>query len=267
MRWMSDFFRGEPWFHFNGYQSGHRDDEQHLKWLTTGLPATSWKRTPVVADVNLEPNYEGHNSRSPNSTVVFGDYHMRRAVWWSLLVAPPAGVTYGAHGIWSWETTAREPLNHRGTGVARPWREALAFPGSGQMAHVKKLFTRFEWWRLHPAPSLLVEQPGDRDATAFVPIATALDENVHDRLPAERRIGETPHDATRLRPMVRSANRRLPPPNALRYRSRIPRPGFPRLGAGAHQRLAAFREVVAFSDAPRARRYAKKPGRRAFFGS
>jgi hypothetical protein len=101
---------------------------------------------------------------------------MRRAVWWSLLVAPPAGVTYGAHGIWSWETTAREPLNHRGTGVARPWREALALPGSGQMEHVKKLFTRFEWWRLRPSPSLLVEQPGDRDATAFVPIATALDE-------------------------------------------------------------------------------------------
>jgi hypothetical protein len=173
--WMTDWFLGEPWFSFNGYQSGHRRDPASLRWLTEGPASQSWKGEPHCPDVNIEPNYEAHNDRSPGATGVFSDHDVRRAAYWSLLVAPPAGVTYGAHGIWSWELKAHEPMAHRGTGVAAPWREAMNLPGSVQMKHLKKLFTSFEWWRLRPAPDTVPDQPGVKDALRFVPVAVADD--------------------------------------------------------------------------------------------
>ena len=173
--WMSEWFLGEPWFSFNGYQSGHRSDPDSLHWLTQGPLSQYWKREPHCPDVNLEPNYEAHRDRTPGASRVFSDHDVRRAAYWSLLVAPPAGVSYGAHGIWSWELKAHEPMAHRGTGVAPPWREAMNLPGSTQMKYLVKLFTSLHWWRLRPAPDLLLDQPGSKDPTRFVPLAVADD--------------------------------------------------------------------------------------------
>jgi hypothetical protein len=88
-----------------------------------------------------------------------------------LLNAPTAGVTYGAHGVWSWETKAREPLNHVGSGVARPWHEAAQFPGSFDVQRLASLFTSIEWWRLRPAPELLQVQLGDKEMSRFISAA------------------------------------------------------------------------------------------------
>ncbi|HYO84467.1 MAG TPA: DUF4038 domain-containing protein, partial [Bryobacteraceae bacterium] len=171
MSWLTDTFAGEPWFHFNGYQSGHRDDEQHLRWLTTGPPATSWRRDRPIPNVNLEPNYEAHRSRVAGATHYFDAFHVRRAAYWSVLSAPPAGVTYGAHGIWSWETQRTEPLNHAGTGIAPAWNEAMRLPGSTHMLHLKTLMHSVEWWKLRPAHDALAAQPGEANAGAYVSAA------------------------------------------------------------------------------------------------
>ncbi len=87
--------------------------------------------------------------------------------------APPAGITYGGHGIWSWELSPAEPLNHPGTGLARPWFEALRMPGSTDMKFLKNLFVSLKWWTLRPAPELLLEQPGETDPSRFVAAARA----------------------------------------------------------------------------------------------
>jgi hypothetical protein len=87
----------------------------------------------------LEPPYEGHlgyQSRIPHSA-----YHTRRAIYWSLLSVPTAGVTYGSHGVWSWHTAVGQPpTDHPDTGVAKTWREALSFPGSTQMRYLTEFF-------------------------------------------------------------------------------------------------------------------------------
>ena len=155
MNWPWEPFRREPWLDFLGYQSGHGDDDNTLRWIFDGPPARQWMQEPVRPVINLEPPYEDHvayQSRQPHTA-----YSVRRAVYWSLLSAPVAGTSYGAHGVWSWEETPAVPRDHGGSGVARPWREAMALPGSSGMRHLADLFTALPWWTLAPDPALLAE--------------------------------------------------------------------------------------------------------------
>src|SRR6185436_324633 len=97
------------------------------------------------------------------------DYVTRRAIYWSLLNTPTAGVTYGAHGVWSWHTRVGEPpTDHPTTGVAKTWREALSFPGSVQMKYLEEFFTSLHWWELSPDNDLLAEQPAGEDPIRHV---------------------------------------------------------------------------------------------------
>jgi hypothetical protein len=97
--------------------------------------------------------------------------HVRRANYWSLLVSPPAGVTYGGHGVWGWDDGSGPPVAHASTGTPRPWQEALHLPGAQQMAHLARVFTSLPWWQLLPAPEILQEQPGATDVRLTVTAA------------------------------------------------------------------------------------------------
>jgi hypothetical protein len=171
--WVGPQFRNEPWFSFIGYQGGHGDDDKTFRWLVEGPPAKDWSTAPSMPVVNLEPNYEAHlgyTTKRPHDALA-----VRRASYWSLLVSPPAGVTYGAHGVWSWESTPAIPMAHLGAGVAPPWREAMALPGSTHMRHLVEFFTSFEWWTLRPSPESLAVQPGDADTSKFIAVARSRD--------------------------------------------------------------------------------------------
>ena len=166
--WPYSSFKRENWLDVLGYQSSHSSDTKALDWLLQGAPAQAWHRE-IRPIINLEPCYEGiHNwaTRKP-----FTNAEVRRAMYGSLLNAPTAGVTYGAHGVWSWETAPREPLNHPGTGIARHWKEAAQMPGSFDVRRMAALFNSIEWWRLRPAQELLRMQPGENDPHRFVSIA------------------------------------------------------------------------------------------------
>ena len=167
MRWPWDRFARETWLDFIVYQSGHDDDDAALRWIHSGPPRQRWRDPPARPFINIEPPYEGHlgwPSRRPHS-----DFATRRAIYWSLLNAPTAGVTYGAHGVWSWHTAVGQPpTDHPNTGVAKTWREALQFPGSTQMKYLHELFGSIQWWSLRPDDDLLAEQPGGDDPAAHV---------------------------------------------------------------------------------------------------
>jgi len=159
MLWPWDAYREEKWLDFLIYQSGHGDDAETLRWLHSGPVTEDWSESPPRPIINLEPPYEGHlgyQSRLPHTA-----YVTRRAIYWSLLAAPTAGVTYGAHGVWSWHTAVGQPpTDHPTTGIAKTWREALPFPGSTQMKYLGELFNSIPWWTLRPDNHLLAEQPG-----------------------------------------------------------------------------------------------------------
>lgn len=157
--WYGDAFRDEEWLSVIGYQGGHSSAVDWLAWDVSGDPATDWKATPTRPIINLEPCYEYHVDQG-DLTRRLSPFDVRRAVYWSLLVSPTAGVTYGGHGVWGWDDGVRPPIHHPTTGVPLPWRQALEMPGAYQMAHVAELFESLEWWRLLPAPEMVLDQPG-----------------------------------------------------------------------------------------------------------
>lgn len=173
MQWVSDEFRDESWLDIIGYQSGHGDGNETWRWLVDGPPAEDWRSEPARPHINLEPPYENHlayQSGQPHS-----DFNVRRALYWSLLNAPTAGVTYGGHGVWGWDDGSSPPTAHPTTGTPLPWRKALVMPAAEQMAYVKRFFSALPWWKLRPAPELLLRQPGDEDTEQHISVARTTD--------------------------------------------------------------------------------------------
>lgn len=166
MQLPTDVFQQEKWVSLIGYQSGHGDDARTLNWIHSGPVVNAWSQSPLRPFLNIEPPYEDHIAYQSKQRHT--DYSVRRACYWSLMNAPVAGLTYGAHGIWSWETSAREPLNHKGTGIARPWHEAMLLPGSAQMKYLAEFFTALPWTQLRPAQEMLTSQPGNETPAKFI---------------------------------------------------------------------------------------------------
>jgi hypothetical protein len=171
MEWVGEAFREEPWYSLISYQSGHGDDHHTLRWLVEGPPAREWSNEPALPVINQEPCYEAHlayQSRQP-----FDAHKVRRALYWSLLVSPTAGVTYGHHGVWPWMEERGVPLDHPNSGEASTWREALASEGAFSVSHLRALFSGLEWWKLCPAQDGLAEQPGEANPERFIALARA----------------------------------------------------------------------------------------------
>lgn len=146
-------FAREGWLDIFFYQSGHGDNPQKWQWNATKGPAADWRTEPFHPVIDAEPNYEGHLNYQTKQPIT--DVQVRRAAYYSVLAGPPAGVSYGAHGIWFWARKAEEPLNHAGTGLAKPWQECLNYPGAQQMKVLHDIFSSIEWWRLRPERYLL----------------------------------------------------------------------------------------------------------------
>lgn len=165
--WVIDLFHGEPWLDFHGYQSGHGDREvEDLRWHLAGPPEPPWQLHPPKPLVNLEPNYEAHPSYRDRHP--FSAREVRRGVYWSLLSAPVAGVTYGHNWIWPWAVQSQVPDNHEFCGTVSPWRDAIRSPGAESMTVLRGIVDPLPWWRLRPAQELLAVQPGDHDLRQWV---------------------------------------------------------------------------------------------------
>jgi hypothetical protein len=168
-QWVGEELGPEPWLDVLGYQSGHSGDAAAWRWLADGPPARRWPELPRQAVINLEPCYEHHNRMAAQRGVAdapggrFGPEDVRRALYWSLLVAPTAGVTYGGHGVWGWDDGTGPPVAHASTGVPHPWRAALEMPGAQTVRYLADAFAALPWWTLRPDQALLREQPGAGD--------------------------------------------------------------------------------------------------------
>jgi len=165
--------KDEPWLDFFMYQSGHGSDAKKWRWNATQGMAVGWKMEPARPVIDGEINYEAHvdyHSKRP-----IGEAQVRRAAYYSLLAGPPAGVTYGAHGIWPWIRKPEVPLDHPRSGVAPPWRECLELPGARHMKVLRDVFESVAWWKLRPDRALLAEDPEDSEFRNYVMPARAED--------------------------------------------------------------------------------------------
>ena len=165
--WVDQEFDSEAWYSFNGYQSGQWNNADSARWMNGERPGAV--RRPTI---DLEPCYEDHRPLNAEGGRIDAR-DVRRACYWSLLAAPVAGVSYGAHGVWSWEALSAVPLHHPKSGAARPWSENIHLPGSTSMSHLRNILESIDWWRLNPCPEMLTAQPGIDDPLRFVAAASA----------------------------------------------------------------------------------------------
>jgi hypothetical protein len=141
---------GAPELDFYMYQSGHHAERQELAYRLAERFAAMPHRRPVV---NGEPCYEGHGFGYRYGR--FGAFEVRRAMWQGLLAGGGAGVTYGAHGIWSWHAQGKPFPPATFSGTPFPWRTALRLPGAWDAGLVRWAFERYELFGLQPAQELL----------------------------------------------------------------------------------------------------------------
>ena len=176
MQWVWKEFIDEKWYSFVGYQSGHGDNTNTLEWMLSGPSTEDWMKLPHKPFVNLEPPYENHlayHSKKPHTPE-----SVRRAIYWSLLNTPTAGVTYGGHGVWGWDDGTKAPTDHTGTGTPLPWKKALTMPGAEQMALLHEFFSSIEWWKLRPAPAVIRGNPGAGAPAKYFAAAKSDDRNL-----------------------------------------------------------------------------------------
>lgn len=172
MSWYADEFRDETWLDFFGYQGCHFGNDSALTWAVYGPPSTEWRLDPPRPIVNLEPPYENHVDISDPHHRFSAD-EVRRALYWSLLVSPTAGVTYGGHGVWGWDDGTKPPTAHPASGIPLPWREALHMPAAEQVRYLLKAFDSVAWWTLKPDAALVKKQPGDENIQRYIAAASS----------------------------------------------------------------------------------------------
>jgi hypothetical protein len=167
-RGMQDPWEGlknEPWLDFLNYQTGHGGDAKKWKWNATEGTAAGWKLEPPRPVFDSEPNYENHTSYQGG---VIDAYAVRRASWYSVLGAPPAGITYGTHGVWPWMREIGTPLNHPNSGSAMPWFASLDNPGVEGIMVMAEVMRSVDWWKLEPTRALLAGPPVKEDYSNYI---------------------------------------------------------------------------------------------------
>ena len=134
-------FHDESWLDHHWLQTGQSFDRMH--YLVT-RPAENRALEPVRPVFCSEAYYE--HAEDPE-----GAYHSRWQAWTAFLNGC-AGYGYGAQGMWQF----RDPDDPGGepgkpADRASPWRQAIAFQGSGQVGHVRSVLGAMSWPRLVPA--------------------------------------------------------------------------------------------------------------------
>jgi len=131
-------FHGEPWLDHHWLQTGQSRDRMPNIVLRLAADRALAPPLPVFCS---EAFYE--TADDPDAA-----YHARWQAWVAFLNGA-AGYGYGAQGLWQFYDPD-DPNGEPGklTRETVPWRQALAFPGSRQLAPVRRLLAPLPWWRL-----------------------------------------------------------------------------------------------------------------------
>lgn len=126
-------FHDAPWLDFNGLQSGHWLGGRH-----DALIDQAWSKEPPKPVIDLEPAYEHITDAlvevTPGVRLV-DDADVRRQAYQALF-AGAAGHAYGCSEVYEFYTDAQGKAKWT---VGTHWREALQFPGAGQLRHLRTL--------------------------------------------------------------------------------------------------------------------------------
>lgn len=144
------------------YQSGHNSEHQAMAYT---LAEHFSQLTPVKPIINSEPCYElmGYSRQKYGR---FSREDVRKAAWQSVLSGAVAGITYGAHGVWSWHEVGSTFGSNLGEGFVAPynWRQAVRFKGADDYAFLKSFILANDLTNLMPVNNILNNTPEIRAA-------------------------------------------------------------------------------------------------------
>jgi hypothetical protein len=158
--WPDEFVRS-PDLDFYMYQSGHHVEEQDRAYTLARRFAMKPVRRPVV---NGEPCYEGHGHGYRYGR--FTAFDVRKAIWQSLLSGASAGVSYGAHGMWSWHEPGLAFTSEAFSMRPFAWRDALRLEGAWDASFARALVERYTLYGLEAQPDVHSASPEIRVATS-----------------------------------------------------------------------------------------------------
>lgn len=151
-------YHAAAYTHVAGLQSGHHNGDLVAAYAAAAdWTRELWERLPTKPVINLEAMYD---ARGSDAGPAWRERDVRALGWISWL-SGSCGYTYGAGdvppkvpaasgGMWLFQ---KDPTHDDF------WRKVLEWPSAGQMTHWREFLDSIAWWRLEPAPSLVVEQP------------------------------------------------------------------------------------------------------------
>jgi hypothetical protein len=146
---------------FYMYQSGHGAATQHQPYTFAEKFSAYPVKRPIV---NSEPPYEGHGRVGTQTR--FTAFDVRKATWQSLLSGAKMGVTYGAHGVWSFHKHGMNFLNAQRAFEPYDWDEALRLDGAWDVSFAKYIFERYGLCRTNPVDIIRNEDKEIRAAAS-----------------------------------------------------------------------------------------------------
>lgn len=141
--------------------SGYPTLANTVQYLEESLAAA-----PTMPVLIGEVNYEGIMEASREE--------IQRFLFWTAMLSGALGHTYGANGIW--QVNGREqpygPSPHGSSWGNRPWDQAAALPGSGQLGLAKRLLERYPWAQFGPHPEWV--EPHQTAEKRMLPYAAGI---------------------------------------------------------------------------------------------
>ena len=138
-----------PHLDFYMYQSGHDLEHQDYPYLHAAVYRGRSIKRPIV---NGEPCYEGLGPAGRYGR--FSAFDVRKAIWQSLLSGAKAGVTYGAHGIWSWHVKGMRFTSGVWQATPFEWRSALRFSGAWDAGFARWVFETYDLFDIQPVEAI-----------------------------------------------------------------------------------------------------------------
>jgi hypothetical protein len=158
------------------------------------------------------------NGIGPQSKKRFSATDVREAVYWGLLLAPPAGVSYGGAGVVTWETDSGKSNENTGDPSAAAgnrkskelpnWQKSLFMSAAKQMSHLADFLSSIDFWRLRPQPQFVATQPGNAAPRRYIAAAGTEARDLVLAYVPEDRTSEILYDALPASPVVTWLNPR-----------------------------------------------------------
>ncbi len=167
---------------FFTYQSGHGAPGQATAYQIPRAMRAKGFTGPMF---NAEPCYEAMPEMGAATPSRFNAKAVRQASWSSVLAGANAGITYGAHGIWSWHVTGANHIYGNGTMMPLDWHQALTLPGAQDVSLMVQLVSKVFAKPLQPLATVFPENPaiiaaetqlnGESLTVLYVPANVCLD--------------------------------------------------------------------------------------------